>query len=99
MAAPMPRVPPVTNATRAIISSRYHRYGRRLPAIFLVITNAAERRELPVSALEAHRDAHAAADAQRGQALLRIALLHFVQEGDQHARTRRTDRMSDGDGA
>jgi hypothetical protein len=30
-----------------------------------------------VSSFDAHRNAHAAADAERGEALIRIALLHF----------------------
>src|SRR5436305_8671905 len=46
-------------------------------------------------AREAHRDAHAAADAQRGEALLGIALLHLVQQGYQHARAGGADRMAD----
>ena len=50
-------------------------------------------------ALDAHGDAHAAADAQRGQALLGVALLHLVQQRGQHARARGADRVADGDGA
>jgi hypothetical protein len=37
------------------------------------------------SALDAHGDAHAAADAQRGQALLGVAALHLVQQRDEDA--------------
>src|SRR5262245_8725815 len=51
------------------------------------------------SALDAHGDAHAAADAQRRQALLGIAPLHLVQKCHQHARTRGADRMAEGNGA
>src|ERR1019366_5656476 len=36
-------------------------------------------------ACNAHGDAHAAADAQRSEALLGIALLHFMQQRHQHA--------------
>src|ERR1700688_659824 len=50
-------------------------------------------------ALHAHGDAHAAADAERGEALFGVALLHFVQERDQHARARGADRVANGDGA
>src|ERR1700761_1779687 len=50
-------------------------------------------------ACNAHSDAHAAADAQRGEALLRIALLHFVQQRHQYARTGGADRMADRDRA
>src|SRR5581483_6579037 len=52
-----------------------------------------------LSALDAHGNAHAAADAQRRQALLGSAALHFVQQRYQNARTGRTDRMADGNGA
>src|ERR1700680_24470 len=41
----------------------------------------------------------AAADAQRGEALLRNALLHFMQQDHQHARAGRADRMADHDRA
>src|ERR1700745_1325852 len=74
----MPRVPPVTNATRVMSNSP--------------LGNGSV-------ACDAHRDAHAAADAQRGEALLGIALLHLVQQRDQHARAGRADRMTDRDGA
>jgi hypothetical protein len=37
---------------------------------------------------DAHGDAHAAADAQRGEALLGATALHFVEQRRQHARTR-----------
>ena len=49
--------------------------------------------------LDAHGDAHAAADAQRRQALLGVALLHLVQQRDQHARAGGADRVADGDRA
>src|SRR6516162_10879166 len=49
------------------------------------------------SALDAHGDAHAAADAQRGEAFLGVALLHFVEQRDQHARAGRSDRMANRD--
>src|SRR5579864_9648023 len=45
----------------------------------------------------AHSDAHAAADAQRGQALLGVAFLHLIEERHQDARSRGADRMADGD--
>ena len=45
------------------------------------------------------RDAHAAADAERGEALLGVAALHFVQQRRQHARARSADRMADRDRA
>src|SRR5262245_12643821 len=45
----------------------------------------------------AHRDAHAAADAQRGEAFLGVALLHLVEQRHQHPPTGGADRMADGD--
>src|SRR5689334_20320001 len=47
----------------------------------------------PPSSLDAHCDAHAAAYAQRGEALFRIPLLHLVEQGHQHAGARRADRI------
>src|SRR5262245_10857937 len=45
--------------------------------------------------LHAHGDTHATADAERGQSLLRITLLHLVKQRHQHARTGRTDRVTE----
>ena len=45
------------------------------------------------------RDAHAAADAQRGETLLGVAALHLEQQRVQDARARRADRMADRDRA
>src|SRR5262249_56679694 len=50
-----------------------------------------------VSPFDAHRNAHAAADAKGGQALFRIALLHLVEQRDQHTPARRADRMTERD--
>src|SRR5438445_9425995 len=74
IASPMPRVPPVTTATRAITCP---------PSALALL------------ALHAHRDAHAAADAERGEALLGIAPLHLMQKRHQHARTGSPDRMAE----
>src|SRR5207253_1441093 len=49
--------------------------------------------------LDANRDAHAATDAERGKALLRVALLHLVDERGEDARARGADRVANGDGA
>src|ERR1043165_855276 len=51
------------------------------------------------SALDAHRDAHAAADAQARDALLRVALAHLVEQRDEDAAARGADRVADRDGA
>src|SRR5262249_2493544 len=45
--------------------------------------------------LDAHRDTHAAADAQCREPLLGVALLHLVQQGHEHARARCANRMAD----
>src|SRR5215475_670754 len=50
-----------------------------------------------LTALHAHGDAHAAADAKRCKTFLGVALLHLVQQGDQDAGTRGPDWMADGD--
>src|SRR5262245_47019490 len=50
-----------------------------------------------VSPFHAHRNAHAAADAKRGEALFRVALLHLVEQRDQHAPARGADRMTERD--
>ena len=50
-------------------------------------------------AFHAHGDAHAAADAQGGQALLGVAALHLEQQRIEHARARGADGVADGDGA
>ena len=52
-----------------------------------------------VLALQAHGDAHAAADAQGSEALLGIAPAHLMQQGHEHAGARGADRVADGDGA
>ena len=46
-----------------------------------------------------HRDAHAAADAERREALLGVATRHLVQKRRQNARAGGADRVADGDGA
>src|SRR5947208_7174509 len=52
-----------------------------------------------LASFDAHRNSHAAADAQRRQALLGVTLVHFVEQRDQNARARCTDRMAERDGA
>src|SRR5262245_19297182 len=54
--------------------------------------------ETSSGALDDHRDALAATDAQGGDAEARIAVGHRVQERDQHASAARPDRMAEGDG-
>src|ERR1041384_8437543 len=54
---------------------------------------------ISASALDTHGDAHAAADAERREPLLGIALLHFMQQGHEHARARCADRVTDRNGA
>src|SRR5690349_22817616 len=48
-----------------------------------------------VSPFAAHRKAHAAADAKRGETFLRVALLHLVEQRDQHAPARGADRVTE----
>src|SRR5205085_6509267 len=95
----MPRGPPVTTATRAIYASPQclpqlkDVDGRDKPGHYVNISCVAS------SAFDAHRDAHAAADAQRREALFGVALLHLEQQRGQHARAGRADRMPDRDRA
>src|SRR6266478_5717754 len=84
MARPMPRVPPVTSATRAMSTS----------PIRLNCSSS-----LVASALDAEGDAHAAADAQGGEPLAGAAPLHLVEQGHQDAGARRADRVAERDGA
>src|SRR5680860_1148288 len=100
----MPRVPPVTRATRPIASSlgaRWRRllrdkirvWGGKRPPHTKIYARGRDLVALDAHlvALDAHGDAHAAADAQRGEALLGVRLLHLVQQRNQDTRARRTD--------
>src|SRR5262249_41866337 len=49
--------------------------------------------------LDDQRDPLPAAHAERGDAQARVAVLHGVQEGHQHAGAARADRMAEGDRA
>src|SRR5262249_3629764 len=94
MAAPMPRVPPVTTATRAMPSSLCrNKQTRTLDGQCLSV------RAVPklVLSLDAHCDAHAAANAQRAEALLDVALAHLVQQRHQHGGAGGADRMAERD--
>ena len=57
------------------------------------------QRSRQLLSFKAHGDAHAAADAQGGEALFGIAPAHLVQQGHEHAGARGADRVADGDGA
>src|SRR5690606_38114270 len=56
-------------------------------------------RALFPSAFDAHGDAHAAANAQRRETLLRAAPPHFVEQRGEDARARGADGVPDGDSA
>ena len=63
---------------------------------------ARSRRERQVDgsvAGQGQGDALPAADAQGGEALLRVATDHLVQQGHQHPAAGRADRVAKGDGA
>ena len=105
----MPRVPPVTTATLDIIPSypdRFMLYSPAPESRCRSRTASGRPRLVPVGtgpaaglALNRQGDAHAAADAQRGETFLRAALLHLEQKRRQNARAGCTDWMADGDGA
>src|SRR5947208_15460421 len=52
-----------------------------------------------LASFDAHVNSHAAADAQRRQALLGVTFLHFVEQRHENARARRADRVAERDGA
>src|SRR5215471_2844010 len=88
MASPRPPMPPVTSATRFLLSaiaSSWTRWSMPL-----------QRKTL---ALDRQRHAHAATDAQRREPFLRVAPRHLIEQRDQHAAARRADRMTERDGA
>src|SRR5262249_27695818 len=106
MAWPMPRVPPVTSATRVILDflpfsrSRLNEILGRANAGRGFLLSCSAKCGGPTSiALEAHGNAHAAADAQGGKSPLGVTPLHLKQQRVEHARAGSTDRMPDGDGA
>src|SRR5258707_2921108 len=96
IALPMPPMPPVTNTTR---------FGTGCSAVRSVCCSCLNRStaciafSFPLLAFDGHGHAHAAADAQRGEALLRVALLHFVQQRDEDAAARSADRVAERDRA
>src|ERR1700730_3164374 len=83
----MPRVPPVTIATRAIASS--------LIAVNLCL-GSYPRGSI---ARDTHGDTHAAADAQGRQPLLRVAARHLVEQRHEDSGARGADRMPERDRA
>src|SRR5580658_6467151 len=99
MAAPIPRVPPVTTATRLAIVSLPRSFGFPVNG-GTGQTDAAFSDKFCVSiARDAERDAHPAADAQSRQPLLGVTLLHLVEQRHQDTRSRSADRVAEGDGA
>src|SRR5690606_19322835 len=72
MAVPIPPMPPVTYASFCPMLTFLRVFIERIHA-----TEA--------SALDSKGNPHAPADAQRRQAALGVAALHFVQQGHEHA--------------
>jgi hypothetical protein len=89
IAAPIPRDPPVTIATllMLLVSS-----GCRCPVLSGIIWGFEAARGSPALisersvALDAERHAHAAADAQRREALLGVPALHLEQQRVENTR-------------
>src|SRR5690606_26286208 len=94
--APMPRVPPVTTATLVMSSSRSDGRAPFYASEFTPLRSAAKAAS---SALDAHGNSHAAADAERDQSPAGVAAPHLVQQRDQHPRSGGADRVADGDRA
>src|SRR3954451_22591570 len=78
IASPNPPMPPVMSATRCRSAIRVSSEGP------IAVT---------ASTLDCERHAHAAADAKRCQAFLRVAALHLVKQRDEHTAARRADGM------
>src|ERR687897_182372 len=97
----MPRVPPVTNATRAIpfSFSGVHPGGTSGGSITFLNGPTREPGRRMRSAFDAHGDAHAAADAQGREPLLGVAPAHLVEKRHEHPRAGCSDRVADRDGA
>src|SRR5579862_930990 len=106
----MPRVPPVTTATRFIATSSLlapqdtstpKRSPRRLAPreAFVLRLSSKRARETYSTTLDAHGDTHATADAERRKSLFDLPPLHLVQQGHEHARAGSPDRVPEGDRA
>ena len=61
--------------------------------------NDSQSGERCLCAVDDEGDAFAAADAEGGDAALRVALLHCVEEGDEDAGAGSADGVAEGDGA
>src|SRR4051812_16454317 len=83
IAVPMPPMPPVTYAT--------------LFWLIVVLLDMGLVLVLRSHAFDGEGNPHAAADAQRSDALLGLAALHLVQERDEDAAAGRTDGVPDRD--
>src|SRR6516165_1538075 len=100
----MPRVPPVTSATRAMISSlRHHRrqtasVGGRKPPLS-VLHHPTSVLLCPISIFPRTSRCPCRRRCTRWRGLFGVPLLHLVEQSHQHAGTRRADRMSDRDSA
>ncbi len=73
--------------------------GQLFSGALFAFAQKLENRATNASALDAHRNAHAAADAKRGEALLGVALLHLIDQRGEDARARGADRVADRDRA
>src|SRR5580765_2138134 len=100
IALPMPPMPPETKAMRGTTGRVRSRHASSCDAS---ITSGSCFIVFPLYrstlAFNSEGDPHPAPDAKRGKASPRVALLHFVEKGDQHARARGADRMTERDGA
>src|SRR5579863_4215451 len=109
----MPRVPPVTTATRAMTcpfvfplekTVQPHLRGVSTKRTMLQRNRSVSygppcRVAIKISTFNRQRNSHPAADTQRGETFFGIALAHLEQQRGQDARAARSDGMADGDGA
>src|SRR5262245_59029051 len=102
IAVPMPPMAAVTYATFWAIAVSLGEcvctlaFGRRCQRH---ATSGSLVHDVSTLAFDRQCHTHATSDAEAGNALLRAALGHLVQQRDEDARARRADRVADGDRA
>src|ERR1700716_350092 len=94
IAEPMPPIPPDTKAMRETAGIDW---SRELSPVSTGWSATSPVIRFPLCPLAAHGTAHAAADAKRREAALRVALLHLVQQSHEDAAARGADRVAERD--
>src|SRR5262245_25142023 len=92
----MPPIPPETKTMRGVTGRVSSRHASSCDAS---ITSVSSFIALSFLTFDGEGNPHAPADTKRREAAPRVALLHFVEQRDQHARARGADRMTERDRA